>query len=47
MFCECDAVSNITGNLFGTLMINYGEISSVKPTQLLTFVKALKLEEEL
>jgi len=43
----CDAVSNIRTNLFGSSIINDAEISSLKPTQLLDFIKALKLEKEL
>jgi len=47
LLCESDAVSNIRTNLFGSSIINDGEISSLKPTQLMTFINALKLEEEL
>jgi len=41
LLCECD-VSNIGTNLFGSSIINDGEIPSLKPTQLLAFIKALK-----
>jgi len=47
LLCECDALSNIRTNLFGSSIINDGEISSLKPTQLLAFIKALKLEDDL
>jgi len=47
LLCECDAVSNIRTNLFGSSIINDGEGSSVKPIQLLAFIKVLKLKEEL
>jgi len=43
LLCECDAVSNIRTNLFGSTIFNYGEIYFLKPTQLLTFIKTLKL----
>jgi len=47
LLCECDASSNIRTNLFGSSIINDKEISSPKPTQLLAFIKDLKLEEDL
>jgi len=47
LLCECDAVSNIRNNLFASSIINDEEISSLKPTQFLAFIKALKLEENL
>jgi len=45
--CECDPVLNTRTNMFGSSIINDGEISSLKPTRLLAFIKTLKLEEKL
>jgi len=39
LLCECDAVSNIRTNLFGNTIITDRDISSLKPTQLLAFIK--------
>jgi len=46
LFCECDAVSNIRTNLFGSSIINDAKIFSLEPlqTKLLAFIKTLKLE---
>jgi len=43
LLCECDAVLNTMTYMFGSSIINDGEISSLKPTRLLAFMNTLKL----